>query len=386
MQSIKLAYFGAGNFAQMQHLPELIKRDSVTVSSVVDPSELDLLKFAQIHQDGKGTMPRTFSSLDDFLVSPPDFDAAVIATPVDSHFVLATALLEFGKPLYIEKPFMVTSREALEITSKADHLGVSVVIGANRCVFPAYRAAANALHQGVIGTFLGISIYYRHRWDEITKQSHWRQDSSHPASGILMDHFAHYGHYLADLGFTPRIVRHLGTAYNGNGVDTGTCFFLQDMADRKALLLMDGSPVERERKEEIKIYGALGRITVRFENRGSNAYLQIFGKDEEKLDTVPALSEIGRLGISDYRSHPALLHHFLGIVQGDVTENVSPACNGVAVASITEAVLKSRGDKRTSTLTRENLAELVTLFESDSFQERDSSAKFYENGRLIYLQ
>jgi predicted dehydrogenase len=46
------------------------------------------------------------------LLSNPDIDLIVIATPNDTHFPLAKAALEAGKHVVVDKPFTVTLSQA----------------------------------------------------------------------------------------------------------------------------------------------------------------------------------------------------------------------------------------------------------------------------------
>ncbi|VFS89701.1 Uncharacterized oxidoreductase ydgJ [Raoultella planticola] len=49
------------------------------------------------------------------LLSNPDIDLVVIATPNDSHFPLAKAALEADKHVVVDKPFTVTLSQAREL-------------------------------------------------------------------------------------------------------------------------------------------------------------------------------------------------------------------------------------------------------------------------------
>jgi predicted dehydrogenase len=49
------------------------------------------------------------------LLSNPDIDLVVIATPNDTHFPLAKAALEAGKHVVVDKPFTVTLSQAREL-------------------------------------------------------------------------------------------------------------------------------------------------------------------------------------------------------------------------------------------------------------------------------
>jgi predicted dehydrogenase len=53
------------------------------------------------------------------LLSNPDIDLIVIATPNDSHFPLAKAALEAGKHVVVDKPFTVTLSQARRLEAVA---------------------------------------------------------------------------------------------------------------------------------------------------------------------------------------------------------------------------------------------------------------------------
>src|SRR5688572_30502885 len=57
---------------------------------------------------------RTTTSADE-LIKDPEVDAVSIATPVDTHFALAKAVLNAGKPVLVEKPFTSTVAQAEEL-------------------------------------------------------------------------------------------------------------------------------------------------------------------------------------------------------------------------------------------------------------------------------
>ena len=54
------------------------------------------------------------------IVSSPDIDAVVIATPVATHYRFARAALENGKHVLVEKPMCATSEEARDLVRLAE--------------------------------------------------------------------------------------------------------------------------------------------------------------------------------------------------------------------------------------------------------------------------
>ena len=153
----KIAVFGCGGFAR-NHLGELARRREVRVSYLIDPFVENRKKLAEEYQKATGFRPAGFSSLEDFLLSKPNFDAGVIVTPAKTHYKIAKAVLQSGKHVFVEKPFTTSLKDAETLVHLAYKKNLHVVIGTNRTVFPAYRTAANALKNGLIGELQAISF------------------------------------------------------------------------------------------------------------------------------------------------------------------------------------------------------------------------------------
>lgn len=377
----KIVLFGCGGFAK-KHIRELLKRDEVEVGYFVDPSDGNRRLLTDLYRRATGILSEEFGSLEEFLASNSEFDAAVIVTPPKSHFEIASAMIKLGKPVYVEKPFTVTVEEARELSRLSNEYKVKVEIGANRCVFPAYRAAAEAVGAGKIGDLQSILMYYSYNWERVTKNN-WRQDPSEPASGILADHSAHYMHFLVtNLGFKPAKVRHLGTRFNEAGVDVDVCYSLINQDGKIAYVIFDGSPSGDNRKEIIKINGSDGTIIIKFEGDSSNAYIEKDGK-EKKINIGHALEEIQALGIRDFKSHPALIHNFVGLLTGEVKINANPAQEGVLPVYLTELIEKSRGKSRGNSLTKVELAEISNMVDTAGHLDSGVIEKYFDRGTEV---
>lgn len=375
----KVALFGCGGFAK-NHVRELSKRDDVIIQYFIDPSAENRNSLSSLYKTEKGITSSGFNSLDEFLSSDPEFDAAIVVSPPKSHFEIASAILKMGKPIYIEKPFTVHTEEAKELCRLANENKVEIEIGANRCVFPAYRTAAEALREGKIGDWKTVSMYYRHNWEGNTQDS-WRQNPAEPAAGLLADHSPHYSHFLfTDLGFKPEEVRHMGTRFNKRGVDVDICYGMTDEAGRSVYIVMDGSPSDDHREEVIKIYGSAGTIKIKFEGNSSGAYIERGGK-EEKIEIENALHEIRELGIRDFSSHPALIHNFVALLNGEVQKNANPGREGIMPVYVTELVEQSRGEAREDSLSKDELHRLAELVNDGGEFDIEKMREFCNRGR-----
>jgi len=78
-------------------------------------------------------------------------DAAVIATPAETHAVLVKAAVERGCPVLCEKPFAENLAAAIELADYVDGAGVLVKVGFQRRFDYGYRAARAAVIEGRLG-------------------------------------------------------------------------------------------------------------------------------------------------------------------------------------------------------------------------------------------
>lgn len=89
------------------------------------------------------------------LLSDPDIDAIVIATPVSTHHPLAMAAIQAGKHVFVEKPLAHTSHLAKELVQSADKAGLVLMVDHTFLYTGAVRTIHDIVKRGDIG-----DIYY----------------------------------------------------------------------------------------------------------------------------------------------------------------------------------------------------------------------------------
>ncbi|MGH7103756.1 MAG: Gfo/Idh/MocA family protein [Acetobacteraceae bacterium] len=102
---------------------------------------------------------------------PPQ--AAIIATPNDTHVPLARDFIRHGIPVLVEKPIASDLAEAEALCEQAERAQVALMVGHHRRHNPIIRAAREAIASGRIGrltmgavlaTFLKPRSYFDLRW------------------------------------------------------------------------------------------------------------------------------------------------------------------------------------------------------------------------------
>ena len=93
----------------------------------------------------------------DRVLADPDLDAVMIATPVFTHFDLASRALRAGKHTFVEKPLAASSGEADELIELADERDLSLMCGHTFIYSPAVRSVKRLIDEGELGDIYFIS-------------------------------------------------------------------------------------------------------------------------------------------------------------------------------------------------------------------------------------
>jgi predicted dehydrogenase len=93
----------------------------------------------------------------DDLLADERVDGVVIATPVFTHYYLASRSLEAGKHTFVEKPLAASSAEADTLVTMADHRGLALMCGHTFVYSPAVRAVKGLLEREELGQVFFVS-------------------------------------------------------------------------------------------------------------------------------------------------------------------------------------------------------------------------------------
>lgn len=121
------------------HLRVLMAEKSLTLVGVVEPN---------LKKDAPEGI-KYFKSISD--VPTGDYDAAIVATPTETHYTVAKSLLELKKPLLVEKPLASTSEQANELIRMAEASKIPLYVGHVERSNPAVRRLKEIVDKGWIG-------------------------------------------------------------------------------------------------------------------------------------------------------------------------------------------------------------------------------------------
>ena len=124
---------------------------SVEVAYICDLDRERLERFARRYPSPKATM----QYLD--VLNDDEVDAVLIATPVFTHFDLASRALRAGKHTFVEKPLAPSLAEADELVELARANNVALMCGQTFLYSPPVRAVKSLIDRGELGEVYFIS-------------------------------------------------------------------------------------------------------------------------------------------------------------------------------------------------------------------------------------
>ncbi len=123
-------------------------------------------------------------SLDE-LLTIPDLQLIVIATPNDTHAPFARAALAAGCNVVVDKPFTTSYEEAVDLVKFAEKFGKLLTVYQNRRYDGDFQAIRQLLGEGTLGRVVRFETNYD-RFRPNLKPNAWREKPGSGA-GILFD-------------------------------------------------------------------------------------------------------------------------------------------------------------------------------------------------------
>ncbi len=142
---ISLGVIGGGAFCQTVHLPNLFAlKGRFSIAAIATNKGAEAKRLADMY----GAPIASTSA--DAVIANSSIDAVLITTRHDTHAYLATAALNAGKHVFLEKPLAQNEQELSDVISAARTSGRVLMVGYNRRTSPALlalkKAVANRTH------------------------------------------------------------------------------------------------------------------------------------------------------------------------------------------------------------------------------------------------
>ena len=137
----KVCVVGAGRWG-MNHIRTL---DDLDALGAIVESNLDQHKKIKAEYPGLSVFPSVFESFKE------SFDGYTVATPVETHYEIAKAILEEGKHVLVEKPLAMRKSHAETLNKIAREKKLNLMTGHLLLFHPAIQKIKNMLDDGKLG-------------------------------------------------------------------------------------------------------------------------------------------------------------------------------------------------------------------------------------------
>jgi predicted dehydrogenase len=199
MSKIRLGMIGTGGMAR-HHIGNILKQlDTTEVAAVCEPSGQAYELAAELFDKAGQPVPPNEPDFAKFIKKyGKSIDAAFIITPHAEHFPQATALMEAGIDVLIEKPMVMNTSEAKKLLKTRDKTGRLLMVAFNGSSSPSIRIAADMLQSGQLGKILNVQAAVWQTWEQNTRGL-WRQEPKISGGGYMFDTGAHLLNTVSDL-------------------------------------------------------------------------------------------------------------------------------------------------------------------------------------------
>jgi len=172
---IRVGVIGFGFVSKTFHVPLLKATDGYRITAVSSSRPGDVsgvLPDVEVVSDPK------------VLAMHPDIDLVVIASPNETHALLAEAAMGAGRNVVVDKPFTITVEEARHLATVAREKDVVLSVFQNRRWDSDFLTIQDAIHQDLLGKI----VLFESRIDRYRPEvrDRWREVPG-PGAGLLYD-------------------------------------------------------------------------------------------------------------------------------------------------------------------------------------------------------
>lgn len=194
MKPIRSLIVGYGNIAE-KHIEAISQLANYKFVGLVEVSDLQISKFNK-----KYDLPVT-KKISDF---KDNFDLVIVTTPSSSHYKIAKKVINLGKNLLIEKPFVLKHSQAIELKELAINKGVDIFVCMQNRFNNSVIKAKEILKS--FGKIYSVSMSLQWcRYQEYYDQNQWRGTWEHDG-GVLSNQAIHHLDLLLYLVGKPKSV------------------------------------------------------------------------------------------------------------------------------------------------------------------------------------
>lgn len=174
MKKIKTAIIGFGLSGSSFHAPFIENLEEFDLSAIV-------VRHVEAVREVRPNVP-VYENLDILFANEPDIELIVISTPTPTHYEFAKQAILAGKHVIVEKPFVVSAEEGVELIELANEYNVVLSVYQNRRWDGDFLTVQDIVQSGKLGRVHTVEM----NWDRYRKEvrNRWKENRLR-AAGIF---------------------------------------------------------------------------------------------------------------------------------------------------------------------------------------------------------
>ncbi len=191
MKTIRWGIIGCGQVTEIKSGPGFQKTSHSELTAVMRRDAVLVKDYAQRHN-----VPKYYQNSQE-LIHDPNVDAVYIATPPHRHHDYVLEVASAGKPVYVEKPMALNSKQCRAMISACESAEVPLFVAYYRRALPRFLKIKSLLEAGAIGEVRAVSIIFTRPFNhDPEKPLPWRVVPEISGGGFFMDLACHTLDYL----------------------------------------------------------------------------------------------------------------------------------------------------------------------------------------------
>ena len=342
-KKLKVGVIGVGNIAGA-HIDAYRKNPNVELYAFCDINEKRLASMGEKYE-----VERLYTDLDEMLALP-ELDAVSVCTWNSAHAPCTIAALNAGKHVLCEKPMSITAQDAEAMQAAAEKNGKLLMIGFVRRFGPDMKILRELYEDGFFGDLYFSKVEYLRRNGN---PGGWFGDKSRSGGGPLIDLGVHVIDFDRFLKGKPHAVSVYGatfqklydrknirskTAYRSSGAGPDDICDVEDLATA-LIRFEDGSVLSVEASFSLNIKNDEGKMQFFGTKAGASLSpeLELYGELDGYMTDISLKAEttmnLGNMFCQE-------INHYVDCILNG-TECISPACDGVEMMKILNAIYES---------------------------------------------
>jgi predicted dehydrogenase len=195
MTDLRAAIVGYGLSGAVFHGPLIEATPGMTVATVVTRDPERRAAAAAAHPGAT-----LADSPDEIWQRAGEHDLVVIATPNDSHVPLATAALDAGLAVVVDKPLAPAAAQARALVEHAESIGKLLTVFHNRRWDSDFLTLVKLRDDGALGDVLRYESRFERWRPQLSPENPWRETkTAQEGGGVLLDIGSHLVDQAIDL-------------------------------------------------------------------------------------------------------------------------------------------------------------------------------------------